>query len=82
MLSTSAQAANERETGPTKAVEQKEASSTYQKTSEAATGIDEKATKETGSKTDKVKGWAKSARQWTIFGDSTNPEQERAMFYR
>ena len=82
MSSTSVEAPNEQETGPTKFFDQKKANSAYKTTSEAGTSIDEKSTKEAGSKSEKVKKWAKSARQWTIFGDSTNSEQERAMFYR
>jgi hypothetical protein len=49
------------------------------KISEITTGIDKK---EVRSKKDKVKGWMKSARQWTMFGDSPKPEQERHAFYR
>lgn len=56
--------------------------STGDKTSASTAGFDVKPTKEAESKTDKFKGWAKSARQWTLFGDSTNPKQERYGFYR
>lgn len=34
------------------------------------------------SKSEKMKKWAKNAKQWTIFGDSKNPGQEQGAFYR
>lgn len=63
-------------------VEQKYAGSTSDNASEITTGIDEKPIKGAPSKSDKVKGWAKSAKQWTFFADSTNPKQEQYAFYR
>jgi hypothetical protein len=86
-------AANESDTSVTKVeqkqtaatiprLEQKQANSTCDDTSEVTTWMDDKPAKEAGSKTDKVKELAKSARQWTMFGESTNPKQERYGFYK
>ena len=57
------------------------ASSVYHKSSKIAAPECDGSNKRSGSKMEQVKGWARSARQWTIFGESTKPKQERYAFY-
>lgn len=62
--------------------EEKQAQSTGDGISGMTANMGDRPNKDAPSKTDRVKGWAKSARQWTIFGGSTNSKQERYAFYR